>query len=89
MWKEGDHVIFECTVEETGKSCLTGGWAKLGSKTGLNSDNNNVIVAALKSDAVFDEMAAKLQPDMAANVGAIFRWIIINQTKQPCGQWGM
>jgi len=29
MWKEGDYILFECSVEETGKPCLTGGWIKL------------------------------------------------------------
>jgi 3-hydroxyacyl-CoA dehydrogenase/3a,7a,12a-trihydroxy-5b-cholest-24-enoyl-CoA hydratase len=29
-WREGDRILFTCTVEETGKSCLTGGWARVG-----------------------------------------------------------
>ena len=29
MWKEGEYILFECSVVETGKPCLIGGWAKI------------------------------------------------------------
>ncbi len=38
MWDEGDKIIYECKVQETGKTCLTGGWVQLdqsGSKSKL------------------------------------------------------
>ena len=38
MWKEGEYILFECSVEETGKPCLTGGWIKL-SKDLENTDS--------------------------------------------------
>jgi hypothetical protein len=95
MWQDGDDtVIFECTVAETGKKCLTGGWVKLA--PGDNDNNSKVqhltlSLPMMKSDAIFHEMAEKLksQPDMGAKIGAIFRWIITAQNKDPIAQWGM
>ena len=45
MWKEGDHVLFECIVEETGKPCLTGGWIKLSQdlETEVSFGNSNSV----------------------------------------------
>ena len=44
MWKEGAYILFECTVEETGKPCLTGGWIKLSQdlETEVFSGKNSV-----------------------------------------------
>ena len=28
-WREGDRVIFQTSVAETGATCLAGGWAEL------------------------------------------------------------
>ena len=30
MWREGDRIIFNTTVTETGAACLSGGWVQLG-----------------------------------------------------------
>jgi len=29
MWLQGDRVVFDCLVKETGKTCLSGGWVRI------------------------------------------------------------
>ena len=76
MWKEGEFVLFECSVEETGKPCLTGGWIKL-SQDLKNIDSPKIDTQKdSKSDVVFGQMAEKLTPDLVKKVNAVFRWIV-------------
>jgi len=86
MWQEGPYVLFECSVEETGKTCLTGGWVKLESSLSSQGTSAN---ESFQSDAVFDEMSRKLTPEMVTKVGATFRWIITDADKNPVSQWAM
>ena len=95
MWQEGDLIHFECIVEETGKPCLTGGWARLAKDqqglAGLSSAQATEEAAQkLKSDAVFKGMQAQLGPDLVKKVNAVFRWVITSDTgnKAPIAQWG-
>ena len=85
MWQEGPYVLFECSVEETGKTCLTGGWVKFESSS---SSQGTSVNESSQSDAVFDEMSRKLTPEMVTKVGATFRWIITDANKNPAAQWG-
>ena len=32
MWNNGDKIYFQCTVKETNKPCLTGGWVRIASE---------------------------------------------------------
>ena len=89
MWKEGNCILFECTVEETGKPCLTGGWVKLESLEASSQGTlNEEVNESSKSDALFDEMSRKLTPEMVTKVGATFRWIITDNNKHAISQWG-
>ena len=85
MWQEGSYVLFECSVEETGKACLTGGWVKLENAANGAASTNET---SSQSDAVFDQMSRKLTPEMVTKVGATFRWIITDANKNPTAQWG-
>ena len=85
MWQEGPYVLFECSVEETGKTCLTGGWVKLAENAANETTSVN---ESSQSDAVFDQMSRKLTPEMVTKVGATFRWIITDANKNPASQWG-
>ena len=87
MWKEGDYIHFECTVEETGKTCLTGGWIKLSQDNLETEEPSENILSSNKCDNVFQNMAEKLTPDMVKNVNAVFRWIITDDKKTPVAQW--
>ena len=87
MWKEGDYILFECTVEETGKTCLTGGWIKLSQddlQANKPSDNG---LSSNKCDNVFKNMAEKVTPDLVKKVNAVFRWIVTDDKKIPVAQW--
>ena len=89
MWKEGNCILFECTVEETGKPCLTGGWVKLDSlEVSSQGTLKTEVNESSKSDALFDEMSRKLTPEMVTKVGATFRWIITDKNKNAISQWG-
>ena len=85
MWQEGSYILFECSVEETGKACLTGGWVKLENAANGAASTNET---SSQSDAVFDQMSRKLTPEMVTKVGATFRWIITDANKNPAAQWG-
>lgn len=84
MWVEEGRVLFECTVQETGKKCLTGGWVKIQGSL----DNPVTKKSSLTSDAIFVEMGNRLKssPEMVSSVGAVFRWVI-TVDKQPVCQW--
>ena len=93
MWQEGCKIYFACFIKETGKECLSGGWAEL--KDINNNNNSNQVqstrsASVLASDKVFAEMGQKLKerPEMAAKVGAVFQWVITKDGKQ-ANSWGM
>ena len=88
MWKEGKKVLFECTVEETGKACLTGGWAEVESMDFQPKTAKSIQEINLKSKPVFAELSNRLRdrPEIVSKVGAIFRWII-TKDKKPVAQW--
>ena len=91
MWKEGKKILFTCTVIETGKDCLTGGWVELSKEISdvNNNDGNGNRVEAVASDSVFKELANKLdsQPNLASKVGASFLWNI-TRDGVTISQWG-
>lgn len=86
MWKEGNLILFECKVEETGKPCLTGGWIRLSEEGGEKEDSSSMQSA--KSDAIFEAMGRKISPDLVPKVNAIFRWVITDDKKAAIAQWG-
>ena len=88
MWKEGEYIIFQCTVEETGKPCLTGGWVKLAPGSSDPGQDQPISQNNSKSDAIFEAMRQKVSADMVRKVNAIFRWIITNDQKEAISQWG-
>lgn len=90
MWREGNFVLFECTVVETGKQCLTGGWIKL-DQDSKSSDAVATANISLKTDVIFEGMKQKVTPELSKKVNAIFRWIITTSegaTKTAVAQWG-
>lgn len=95
MWREeGNFVLFECTVVETGKQCLTGGWIKLDqdskSSDVATANSSSSSSSSLKSDVIFEEMKQKVTPELSKKVNAIFRWIITTdqEKKMAVAQWG-
>lgn len=88
MWKEGARVFFTCSVKETGKDCLTGGYVDI-VESGASAESASApSKPELASAAVFHEMSQRLagDPDMAKKVKAVFLWNI-NLDKKPVGQW--
>lgn len=87
MWKEGSRVYFTCSVKETGKACLTGGYVDIvdGKSTASASTSPSV---QLGSVAVFQEMSQRVaqDPGVVKKVQAIFLWKI-NKNKTLAGQW--
>ncbi|CAL4159689.1 unnamed protein product, partial [Meganyctiphanes norvegica] len=81
MWKEGSRIFYKCTVKETGKPCLTGGYVDLVSDFASVSESVST-TPQLVSDAVFQEMAARVTPDMVAKVKAMFQWNITVDKKE-------
>ncbi|ROT80353.1 hypothetical protein C7M84_000910 [Penaeus vannamei] len=67
MWKEGARVFFTCSVKETGKDCLTGGYVDI-VESGASAESASApSKPELASAAVFHEMSQRLagDPDMA------------------------
>ena len=81
MWKDGNKILFSCEVAESGKNCLSGGWVELNTSNSNQQSSN--AAAALKSNAVFQEMAERLkqQPEVVSKIGAIFQWNITKDGK--------
>ncbi|XP_063611565.1 peroxisomal multifunctional enzyme type 2-like [Penaeus indicus] len=88
MWKEGARVFFTCSVKETGKDCLTGGYVDIAENGAPTESASTLSKPELASAAVFHEMSQRLagEPDMAKKVNAVFLWNI-SLDKKPAGQW--
>ena len=87
MWRDdndNDIVLFNCVVSETGKECISGGWARI-----VNSNNNavnkgvNNAAGGLKTDAVFEEMRSRIaqEPELAAKAAATLQWNVTQNGK--------
>ncbi|KAG0718765.1 Peroxisomal multifunctional enzyme type 2 [Chionoecetes opilio] len=93
MWKERGRVYFTCTVKETGKACLTGGYVDIVEQDpsapgapgggGVASTAGSVACAGL-----FGEMTGRVasNPGLADKVKAIFLWNI-NKNNTLAAQW--
>lgn len=91
MWKEGSRVYFTCTVKDTGKVCLTGGYVDIIDQTPSTSAGSGVSSTAESRVAcagLFEEMTKKVAdtPDLADKVKAVFLWNI-NKNKSLAAQW--
>lgn len=89
MWKEGSRVYFTCTVKETGKACLTGGYVDITDKDPASAVEDVTSAGGnLASASLFQEMAKKVAdtPGLAGKIKAVFLWNI-NKNKALAAQW--
>ncbi|XP_060596091.1 peroxisomal multifunctional enzyme type 2-like isoform X2 [Ruditapes philippinarum] len=89
MWKDGNRVLFQCKVVETGAVCLMGGYVDLYEGAGdakpatQPSSGSN-----MKSDAVFEGMKQQLasRKDLVKKIKAVFGFEI-TQGGKTASEW--
>nr|AGC26171.1 17beta-HSD4 [Azumapecten farreri] len=79
MWKEGNRVMFQCKVAESGDVCLSGGYIDFHAAPAASATTAAPQVATdLKSDLIFEEIGrrAKDEPAMVKKVNSVFQFNI-------------
>lgn len=90
MWREGNRIHFETTVEENNSKVLTGGYVDLKQiKTPFLKQNLcSATTKNLESDAVFAQMSdyIKSNPDQVKKINGVFHYIILDKGV-PSADW--
>ncbi|XP_029844734.2 peroxisomal multifunctional enzyme type 2 [Ixodes scapularis] len=93
MWKEGNRVLFQCSVPESKKQIISGGCVELheavpASPAASPEPMPAVDDVELKTDLVFAGMAARVEdmPHLASKVKAVYEYNILVKGK-PAAVW--
>ncbi|XP_033124168.1 peroxisomal multifunctional enzyme type 2-like [Anneissia japonica] len=91
MWKEGNRILIQCQVAETGSVVLSGGYIELtdvagGATTVASSTEQGN--SGLQSEMIFNEMGKQLAavPDLVKKVNGVFLYNI-TVGKKIAGKW--
>lgn len=89
MWREGNRILVETKVAETGKAVLTGAYVDLKSVADASpAAEAPAATSGLMSEVVFAEMRRRLdaKPEVGAKINAIYQWNITTN-KKPAATW--
>ncbi|XP_060062745.1 peroxisomal multifunctional enzyme type 2-like [Ylistrum balloti] len=83
MWKEGNRVMFQCKVAESGDICLSGGYMDFHAASAASASAVPPQVSGLKSDMIFEEIGrrAKDEPGMVKKINSVFQFNITKDGK--------
>jgi len=78
MWKEGSRIHFQTINLRSGKICLSGAYMDL---VDASSESSQVTSEDLKSDSIFQGVAALLDSSVVEKIKSTFRWNITKDGK--------
>ena len=79
MWEDGEKVLFEVWIKESGKKALSGGFIEF--KAAAESSTEENTGAVLLTDTLFNEMSDKVDAATVAKVKGIFKFEIKQDDK--------
>ncbi|NXW84758.1 DHB4 enzyme, partial [Alopecoenas beccarii] len=89
MWKEGNRILFQTKVKETGEIAIAGGYVDIIPALDKPTAQEALKTAGLQSDLVFEEIGCRVKEmgnELVKKVNAIFQWDITKDGKTAM-QW--